>query len=231
MSTSYHSARLEASWAETPTMQAIRLEVAPGVLGSHSRVGQFLKVRLPGQEEGAFYAVANAPGEGSIELLIKKGEGLPDELAALAPGAEVETSEVMGSGFPLTESQGRDLLFFATGSGIAPIRAALRSVATNRERYGKVELFFGVRTPEECPYCGELARLEQAGIKVHRVISRQPPASGRHVRYVQERFRSELPSLTRQTAAFLCGRQGMVEEVTQALLEAGLPREDIHLNT
>lgn len=212
-------------------MQGLRLDVAPEVLSSHGRVGQFLKVRLPGQEEGAFFAIANAPGEGWIELLVKRGEGLPDELASLPPGATVETSEAMGEGFPVDESRGRNLLLFATGSGIAPIRAALRAIERERRKFGRVELFFGVRTPEECPYCGELARFEAAGIKVHRVISRQPPATGRHVRYVQERFRSELPTIDGNTRAFLCGRQGMIDEVTRALEEAGLPREDILLNT
>lgn len=212
-------------------MQGLRLEVGPDVLSSHVRVGQFLQVRLPGQEEGAYFAVANAPGEGWIELLVKEGEGLPDELISLSPGAPLETSEVMGEGFPLGESRGRNLLLFATGSGIAPIRAALRAIEKERREFGRIELFFGVRTPEECPYCGELSRFEEADIKVHRVISRQPPASGRHVRYVQERFRAELPSIHGSTAAFLCGRQGMIDEVTLALREAGLPAEDIHLNT
>lgn len=231
MSIIYRPARLAASWAETPSMQGIRLEVAPEVVQSHTRVGQFLKVRLPGETEGAYYAVASPPGDSQIELLVKKGEGLPDELVALPVGDQLETSEAMGMGFPLAENRGRDLLLFATGSGIAPIRALLRAIEDERPAYGKVELFFGVRTPEECPYCQELERFQAGDMKVHRVISRQPPATGRHIRYVQERFRSELPAIRNETAAFLCGREGMVEEVTAALIEAGLPPEHIHLNT
>ncbi|WP_373046637.1 ferredoxin--NADP reductase [Vulgatibacter sp.] len=228
MSTPFHPARIVASWPEAPLLRGLRLQVAPGVAASYRHAGQFLKVRRPGETDGAFFAIASGPGGDTVELLVKQGEGLPDELVALPVGAEVETTLAMGSGFPLEENRGRDVLLFATGSGIAPIRAALQEILGERDRWGAVELFFGVRTPEDFPYGAELDGLAAQGVKVHRVISQQGPQAG-HARYVQERFRAELPRVE-NAVAFLCGLQGMIDGVTEALCRCGLPAERIHLN-
>lgn len=228
MQTAYHPAVIEATWQETPLLQGLRLRVAPPVAESYRHAGQFLQVRRPGDRDGAFFAIASGPDGETIELLVKRGEGLPDELVALPPGAALETTAAMGTGFPLEESRGRDVLLFATGSGIAPIRAALHEILADREAYGAVELFFGVRGPDDFPYARELEEMERRGVRVHRVMSCLPPRAG-HTRYVQERFRAELPRVE-NAVAFLCGLQGMIEGVTDALAEAGMPADRIHLN-
>lgn len=226
----YHPARLEATWDETRLLRALRLRLAPEAAASYVRAGQFLKVRLPGEKEGAFFAIASGPDGDRIELLVKRGEGLPDELVALPEGALLETTAAMGEGFPLEQNRGNDVLLFATGSGIAPIRAALHSILRERERWGAVDLFFGVRAPDDFPYEAELATLEARGVRLHRAISQLPDCAPGHGRYVQERFRNALPRVDRGAVAFLCGLKGMIDGVTEALLEAGLPPERIHLN-
>jgi len=228
VSAAFHPAVLAATWPETPLLQGLRLEVAPAVAASYRRPGQFVQVRLPGQRDGSYFAIANGPHREGIELLVKRGEGLPDELIALPPGAAVETTEAMGAGYPLADHEGRDVLLFATGSGIAPIRAALHEILDRRDRWGEVSLFFGVRSPDALPYAGELEEAERRGVRVHRVISGVPARAG-HARWVQERFRTELPPVG-NAVALLCGLQGMIEGVREALAEAGLPDERIFLN-
>lgn len=163
-----------------------------------------------------------------IELLVKRGEGLPNELIEAPPGTRLETSRVLGAGYPIEESRGRDILLFATGSGIAPIRAALHEIVRRRSDFGSIELFFGVRTPADLPYREELERLAFHGVRVHTVISQRPPRTG-HARYVQERFQAELPPVE-NAVAFLCGLQGMIDGVREALRRSGMPEERIHLN-
>src|SRR5690606_19835469 len=147
----------------------------------------FLRVKVREEEPGAFYALANAPGGETIELLVKRGDPLSNRLAALEPGASLFVSEALGPGFPVEEGRGKDLLLFATGSGIAPIRAVLQHVLPRREAFERIHLFYGVRTPRDFPYCGELEALRGGRVELHRAISRLPPGGG-HARYVQERF-------------------------------------------
>ena len=53
-------------------------------------------------------------------------------LCEAAPGATVDASPVLGSGFPMDRappSSFHTMLLFATGSGIAPVRALIESGA------------------------------------------------------------------------------------------------------
>ncbi len=225
----FHPAHVIASAEETATMHSVSLEVAAEVAASHQRVGQFVEVRLPGEGAGAYFAIANAPNGRAFELLVKRGQGLPDELIALEAGAPVETTAAMGKGFPVEASRGHDVLLFATGSGFAPIRAVLQAIAGDRDAYGSVDLFFGVRSLGEFPYSAELERLPESGIRVHRVVSQPTTRDKTHARYVQELLLRELPPLV-DAVAFLCGLEGMIEGVSRVLREAGLPPERIHLN-
>lgn len=229
MSPPRHPARLLASSQQTPHLRHLQVEVPEGVRALYRTPGQFVEVGIPGILSGSFFAIASAPGEGTLELLVKSGSPLADELWGLSPGDPLLVSDPMGPGFPIEGAKGRDVLLFATGSGFAPIRAMLRVIGKDRGSFGAVHLFFGVRTEEDFPFREELDALPAQGISVHLTVSRRPdPASG-HGRYVQERFRSLLPPVE-HAVAFLCGIEGMVEGVTQALVEAGMGPERISVN-
>lgn len=229
MKAPYHPARLVATRSETPHMRHLRLEVPPAVLESYGIPGQFLEVRRPGEDATAFFAIANQPGAGGIELLVKRAEGLADLLFDLQVGSELEVSEAMGPGFPLDQAHGRDVLLFATGSGFAPIRAMLQAIEDEREAYGTVHLFFGVRTDADVPFRPELDALAAQGIELHLTISRLPEPTPGHGRYVQERFRRVLPPIA-NAVAYLCGIEGMVSGVTEALHDAGMAADRVHVN-
>ena len=146
----------------------------------------------------------------------------------LEPGAQVQSRRPEGRGFPLVQARGRNLLLFATGSGISPIRSVIESVRQERSAYGRVTLYFGARTPQAFAYEDELQHWEAAGIRVVRTVS-QPGASGWQglTGYVQAHL-GEVP--VEDTLAFVCGQSGMVQGVMDALRTRGLPREAIHLN-
>lgn len=225
----FHPARVVAASDETPLLRAMVLEVPPEVLASYRSAGQFVEMRLQGGATSAFFAIANAPGGGALELLIKRGQGLSDELAELEAGAWVETTLAMGKGFPVAASRGRDMLLFATGSGIAPIRASLQEILRSRASYGAVDLFYGVRSAAEFPYPREFERYEAQGVRVHRVVSKRNENDVAYAGYVQGKFREALPPVE-NAVALLCGQAGMIRGVKEALAEAGLPAERTHLN-
>ncbi|MBN1206145.1 MAG: NAD-binding oxidoreductase [Myxococcaceae bacterium] len=196
---------------------------------SHQRPGQYVHLRLPGLEEGLF-AIASAPGSsGRWDLLMKLGSPLTDSLLHLPLGEQVEVSRPEGRGFPLEQARGRDLLLFATGSGISPIRSVIESIRQERGAYGRVMLYFGVRTPSAFAYSRDFEAWEQAGIRVIRTVS-QPGASGWQglTGYVQAHLAEE--PLAPGTLAFVCGQQEMARGVMAALHERGVPESAILQN-
>jgi len=122
----FHQLRVAEAWDETDTMRAIRLDFA-GLASAHTRPGQIVKLHAPGHRPG-YFALANAPrGDGTGELLVKRGTPLADSVIAVAQhGAIVEATAPFGEGFPIEHAQGRDVLLFAAGSGITPIRSLLQ---------------------------------------------------------------------------------------------------------
>ena len=215
---------------ETPRLRLLSVRVPPEVAASHRIPGQYLRARAASNTPEAYFAIANPPGGDRFELLVKRGSAVADALAALGVGDRLEVSRAGGPGFPLATSGGKDLLLFATGSGIAPIHAAVRAIAADRDRYGEVHLFFGARTRHDFAYTGELDALaESRRIRVHRVVSRALDDKDRYVGYVQERFQAELPEVT-DPVVFLAGRPEMVEAATRMLIGAGIPADRIHGN-
>lgn len=225
-STDWQVLRLLRAWDETAALRGVILD-GPEVAASHHRPGQYLKLRV--DEREGFLALASAPGQ-PLQLLVKRGPPLAEALAGLAAGATVHSSLALGAGFPLDEARGRDLLLFAAGSGIAPLRAVVQAVLAERRAFGRVSLFYGQRLPEEVAYRGEAGAWAAGGIELHPVISQPPPGSWSGARgHVQEAFlRSGLP--VGEAVAFVCGMRAMVAEVKATLGERGLPPERVFLN-
>lgn len=199
------------------------------LVGTHRTPGQYVRLALPEMGEGMF-AIASPPEPFGTrwEFLLKGGNPLADTLVTLQPGAPVRSWRPEGRGFPLAQARGGNLLLFATGSGISPIRSVIESIRQERGAYGRVTLYFGVRTPRAFAYEDELHHWEAADIRVVRTVS-QPGASGWQglTGYVQAHLGEEQ---VEDTVAFVCGQSGMVQGVMDALRTRGLPREAIHLN-
>jgi len=50
----------------------------------------------------------------------------------------VDLLNVVGHGFDLVSAEGRDLVFVAMGTGVAPLRSALRHVLNRKEDFGQL---------------------------------------------------------------------------------------------
>src|SRR5262245_4200059 len=114
-------ASVARSWDETPAFRGVVLD-APELAAAHERPGQYVK--LESDAGKGFFALASAPGA-PLELLVKKGAPFADALAALPVGARIAASAPAGQGYPVRDHSGQDVLLFAAGSGIAPIRSVV----------------------------------------------------------------------------------------------------------
>jgi NAD(P)H-flavin reductase len=199
------------------------------LMGTHRTPGQYVRLALPEVGESPF-AIASPPEPFGTrwEFLLKGGSPLADALMKLQPGDPVRSGRPEGRGFPLVRARGGNLLLFATGSGISPIRSVIESIRQERSAYGRVTLYFGARTPQAFAYEDELQHWKAANIRVVRTVS-QPGASGWQglTGYVQACLDEEQ---VEDTVAFVCGQSGMVQGVIDVLRARGLPREAIHLN-
>lgn len=220
------------AWDETAMLRAIRLDLG-GQGASHQVPGQMVKIRTPAGE-GRF-ALASAPApDHRADLLVKRGSSVADAVvAAAAPGGTLEMTAPFGKGFAAGDADGRDVLLFAAGSGIAPIRALVQHLLARRHQFGRGTLFYGQRRGADFAYRREHPDWERRGIRVVLCPSREDDAWPGPRGHVQEVARSVAfgGSSPGDSVAFVAGMHAMVAGVRAVLGRAGMPPDRIHVNS
>jgi NAD(P)H-flavin reductase len=229
--TTFHPAPVVEAWDETAAFRGIRLALPAPLASAHTRPGQVVKIRTAQGE--TFFALASAPAQGRADLLVKRGGKIADAVVAQAlPGRTIELTEPFGKGFPVEEAAGKDVLLFAAGSGIAPVRALVQHLLGHRERFNRITLFYGQRHGAEFAYRGEMLAWERGGVRVVLCPSRAED--------VWEGVRGRVQVVARtlsfggarpgETLAFVSGMTAMVDDVRRTLAQAGVPPGRVYSN-
>ncbi|XP_047060248.1 fruit protein pKIWI502-like [Lolium rigidum] len=242
---------LPAEWTEAP-VSAVRAATSDAslfhvsldlsshgpLLASHVAAGQFLPFRLPAAPYPIFLAISSPPpasssARGSFEFLVKRLHGTPSaSLCDLRPGDLVRVGgSVVGRGFEVARVAGaREVLVFATGSGISPIRSLIESGFGENEKVD-VSLFYGARNLQRMAYQERFSDWESRGIKIIPVLSRPDDQWTGQRGYVQNAFsRTKKVVNPSSMGAILCGHKQMTEEISRALVADGMSKDTILTN-
>ena len=200
-----------------------------GVHGVRFIPGQVAVLQVPG-EDPAYFAFASAPADPELEVLVKQKVGASNVIFDMKPGGSVELLDVAGHGFLLDDHQGNDLVFVAMGTGVAPLRSALRHVLKRKQDFGELVVLYGARTPDDFCYRDETEDWERAGVELRQVISRPDGHdwSG-PTGYVQSLLDHVLPNL-KSPIALICGSKEMIAQTRDRLAQMGFKREEILTN-
>jgi NAD(P)H-flavin reductase len=193
---------------------------------------------IPGQvavlkvahETPAYFAFAGAPDDSDLEVLVKQKVGASNVIYDMKPGERIELTEIAGHGFDLERMRQRDLVFVAMGTGVAPLRSALRHALSRRAEFGQLVVLYGARTPDDFCYRDETDSWEDAGVELRQVISRPDGHdwSG-PTGYVQSLLDNVLPSL-HSPVALICGSLEMIDQTRDRLGKMGFKPEEILTN-
>lgn len=194
-----------------------------------------------------FFAISCAPNiQGFFEFLIKETEGSA-WFTGVVPGDQVLMSPVGGKGFPMSrldpiqfpavpeEEAVKDILLFATGSGIAPIRAAIESQLNGLRAPSRrsIKLYYGARYPARMAYMDRFPLWASDKVEVIPVMSRPTEAADEwtgRTGYIQQALMQDGVAAPRQTGVLMCGVGGMTKDVKAFLTEQGVPEDRILTN-
>jgi NAD(P)H-flavin reductase len=181
-------------------------------------------------DEPAYFAFAGAPEDAELEVLIKQRVGASKRLFDLREGEHIQLLGVAGRGFDLERLKGKDLVFVAMGTGVAPLRSALRQALKHKEEFGQFVVLYGARTPDDFCYRDETEKWEEAGVELRQVISRPDGHdwSG-PTGYVQSLLDHVLPDL-KSPVALICGSAAMIDQTSDRLQQMGFKHEEILTN-
>ncbi|EMP56220.1 oxidoreductase FAD/NAD(P)-binding subunit [Marinobacter santoriniensis NKSG1] len=152
------------------------------------------------------------------------------QLAASRPMATVGLRGPFGTGWPMAAAEGSDLLIIAGGLGLAPLRPAIYHVLNNRERYGRVVLLYGTRSPDDILFREQLEAWNRlSDFDVHITVDHAGSDWTGKVGVVP----ALVPTLAfdpEDTVAMVCGPEIMMRFTASALRDAGVDDESIYLS-
>lgn len=183
--------------------------------------GQYIDVIAP---EGfrRSYSLANAPRiDGRLVLYIAAVDGgrMSQYWFSQAKVNDLLRLEGPFGTFCLREYLPPRLVFLATGTGIAPVKALLEQLGHDGVSVGReLRVYWGLRHEQDiCWQPGP----EHAGADFIPVLSRADAAWTGRRGYVQQALLQDLPDLA-ETAVFACGSPDMIAAARELLPAAGL---------
>jgi NAD(P)H-flavin reductase len=151
-------------------------------------------------------------------------------ITQLKPGDPIGLRGPFGTAWPIRESAGSDVLVVAGGLGLAPLRPAIYRLLAKRERYGRIALLYGTRSPADILFRREIERWRRRLDTTVEVT----------VDHADIGWQGQVGAVTKliervifdpdHTVALVCGPEIMMRFAASALITAGVAPERIHLS-
>jgi NAD(P)H-flavin reductase len=192
--------------------------------------GQFNMLYAFGVGEVAISMSGDPAARGSFVHTVRDVGRASGAVANLAAGAMVGVRGPYGSAWPTTAAEGSDVLLIAGGLGLAPLRPAIYQVLAHRERYGRVVLLYGTRTPDDILYRPQLEQWRRRLDVQVMVTVDHGDAEWRGDVGVVPKLIPRAGFDPHHALAMVCGPEVMMRFTADALRQAGIGMEQIYLS-
>lgn len=225
------TAVIESIVDETPDIKTFRLRLMNG--GFSFTPGQFVLVSVLGVGESAI-SISSHPDDAEefIEISVRKVGNVTGSLFRLKPGDKVGIRGPFGNGWPVDKVSGKDLLIVGGGCGQGALRPLILDALRHRDRYGRVEILYGARTPQDLMFKYE----HEAWNSVPQgclllTVDRVPP--GVRWKYnvgVVTRLFKHIRVDPANSLVCICGPEIMMHFAVKELLSIGFKGDQIYLS-
>ncbi|MBU2703852.1 NAD(P)H-flavin reductase [Sporomusaceae bacterium BoRhaA] len=191
--------------------------------------GQCAMLSVPPTGEAIFSITSSPTEQNFMEFSIKRCGTVTEYLHQLEVGSEIGIRGPYGNHFPVeSELKGKDLLFIAGGIGLAPLRSVINYIMDHRADYGKIDIVYGARSPEDLVHTKEIFENwpTRPDTNVHLTVDRPFEGWDGHVGFVPN-YVKELGFHTSKVA-LLCGPPIMIKFVLQGLEELGFKKDQVY---
>jgi len=227
---------------ETRDAIAVTFDVPPQLKETFKyRQGQHLTLRamVDGEDVRRSYSICAAVQDDQLRVAIKRvAGGLFSTWAnqALKPGMTLDVMPPEGRfNLPLDPESRRHYLAFAAGSGITPILSIVKTTLL-AEPHSRFTILYGNRASSSVIFRDELAELKDIYMErlnlVYVMSREQQDIELFNGRITQDKCRQLFQRWLRVEDvdyAFICGPEDMMHGVSNALQEAGMPKERIRI--
>ena len=212
--------RVAGRLAETHDTVTLDLRPVDQPIPPH-QPGQFTMLYALGIGEVPVSISDTGPGHGLVHTVRAVG-AVTRALCACAPGRVIGVRGPYGTGWDVAGAAGGDLLIVAGGIGLAPLRGALLAALGQRDRYGRIVVLIGARSPQELIFARDLGEWRHRGADVELTVDRAAAGWAGHVGVVTQLLGRALADPAR-TTALVCGPEIMMRLAARELLALGVP--------
>jgi NAD(P)H-flavin reductase len=215
---------------ETSDTFTLTLEAPSGGCGNQFQPGQFSMLWVFGVGELPISISGDPAERDRLAYTVRSVGQATQTLVGREVGEAVGVRGPFGTGWPVEQAQGRDVLVIAGGIGLAPLRPVIYEVLHNREKYGRLVILYGARSPRDLLYRKELtAWARQHETQVLVTVDYGGLSWRGNVGVVTTLFKHVRLQPAR-SLAFACGPEIMMRFVARDLETYGIARERIYLS-
>ncbi|RLE99716.1 MAG: hypothetical protein DRJ63_04455 [Thermoprotei archaeon] len=189
--------------------------------------GQFTQVLVPGVGEAPFCIASRPSVKDRVKITVQKRGNVTQALHNLKNGDAVGLRGPLGTGFPIEEFKGRELVIVGTGIGIAALRSLIYLAVEQPNYFSHVTVVYGTRYPQDLIYAYEYDEWRTA-VDLIITLSRAPPEWRGHRGRVTEHLKKM--SFSQDTVAAVCGSGVVMRSVSKLLIEKGVKPENIYVS-
>lgn len=214
------------------THDTFTLELVPpnGAGGFKFSAGQFNMLYMYGVGEVPISISGDPEVEDKIVHTIRAYGGVTSAMRTFKRGEMVGVRGPFGNPWPIKKLGRSDVVLVAGGIGVAPLRPVLYHILAHREKYGKVILLYGERTPGDLIYQKEMEQWRgRFDLDVDVTVDSAREGWRGNVGVVTTLI-PEIRIDPTNTFAMLCGPEIMMHYTIQVLREKGLADDHIYIS-
>jgi sulfhydrogenase subunit gamma (sulfur reductase) len=199
--------------------------------------GEFIMLSLWGKGEIPISITSTYGFHKYIELCIRRVGYITSALHMLKPRAKIGIRGPFGNTFPIEKAKGKDVLFFAGGLGIVPLRPLIHKVMNEKGKYKKIALICGSRNPHEILFGDDIDSWQKKGLQLILGVRKGLQAlinaaegknKSSHGKIIPVTEQLNIPEISFKNAcAFICGPSVMIKATVNNLSMMGMLEDNI----
>ena len=197
--------------------------------GIEYKAGQFMEVSIFGLGEAPI-SICSGPGRREdLEMCVRNVGDVTGAMHALNAGDAVGLRGPFGNGFDMDKVAGMDLLFVAGGLGLAPCRSFILAALKEREKFRRVTILYGTRTPKDLLFREDLQAWAGRGdVEFMMSVDRGDETWTGNTGVITTLFRKIAKLDPARTASFIIGPPIMFKFAVLEALAMGLRKANIY---
>jgi len=191
--------------------------------------GQFAELTVPGVGEGPFAMSSPCFQPDQLEFTIANVGYMTSRLHKLQVGDTVGIRGPYGNGFPLEAFYGKEVLLLIGGVGFPPARTLLYSLLNEKDKFKKIIMCYGARTPQDVVYKYQIEDFKKK-LDLHMTVDKADDSWNGHEGVVTI-LMDHVDVDVSNSVAVVIGPPIMMKFGTLKLLDVGYQPKDIFLST